>query len=111
MIEAWKTEYQKLNEAIISKIDFIKSLEKKIDLSKPDSRNIEIRKRIDQETKFVNDLIAFLTHTENLISDLVTSNKHLKFQNTINFYRAEILESEFPEKFEKKILNDIGSGS
>ena len=106
--QSWNIEYKRFLDLIKFKIDFIKQKEKQIDLTKTDFKNAELIKRINQESEFINTLIAFLIETENTLRDLETSNRHLSLQNHIYVARHEAIENEFENEFGKKILNELG---
>lgn len=108
---AWNAEYQKISSLIEAKIQFLEQQEKRIDTQKSDSYNRAILDRINKERGFINSLLGFLISTENLISDLDAESRHLKFQNTLNFLRAEASEKEMMNGYEKHIRNELGIGA
>jgi len=109
--QSWNIEYKKFLELIKFKIDFIKGKEKQIDLNKSDFKNAELIKRINQETEFINNLIAFLLQTEIALKELEISNRHLSTQNQIYSMRHDAIEKEYGIEFEKKVRDGLSIGA
>jgi hypothetical protein len=108
----WDNEHQKILEIIQGKIDFIKNQFDKIGINdKSDAYNRAIIKRLEEEKKFINELLAFLIQTKDLLND----NEHLIRVMSINYRAAiaerEILYQQIETGFEAEIKNVIGAGS
>lgn len=99
----WEDQYKNIQKLIKGKIEFLDRKEKSIDLTKPENYNKAILNSIKKEREFINELLAFLMTTEDMIKNLSASNKHLEISNTFYFMKLEQYEAELNGRYLKEV--------
>jgi hypothetical protein len=105
--QGWTVEYQKFFSMVEKKIEVVTQEEQHINMDRGDGATRMQLSHINAQREFLNSLVAFLINTENAITELENSNRHLATQNFIYHSQFTAMEKVFETEFGKKIYNEL----